>query len=170
MRKGLLVILLFWLFLAWCSINTTKIEKNIYQETGNIQEIVNWSNTLKAHSNILNNSVFSIKKWIIEVSTGNRDVMIRWTYNDITTNWITVESKIWTIAISLMTYNPTLINSLEPKYKWPFTNNIIKNWEKIQYSEDSLSGYIDVNDKYLFILISNISTWVASFQYSIDKK
>lgn len=170
MRRGLLIISLFWLLLAWCSINITKVENNIIQATGTIQEIISWSNTLKNHSNILNNSVFSIKKWIIEVSTGNRNIMIRWTYDDINTNWITVESKTGTIAISLMTYNPTLINALEPQYKWPFTNNIIRDWEKINYSKDSLSGYVDINDKYLFILISNISTWVSSFEYSIDKK
>jgi len=59
---------------------------------------------------------------------------------------------------------------MEPQYKWPFTNHILKNGQSVTYSNDSLSGYIDIYDKYLFILISNIGTWLASFEYSINKK
>lgn len=162
-----------WWSFVWVAIQLAPLswENIIISESlSEMSKIISWSNTLNSHTNILKENIFTKDAWNISIPVNNRNILLRGDQYGLLTNSLIIISKTGTLAISLMTYNPLLLNSMEPKYKWPFTNNIIENWEKIQYSNDSLSGYIDINDKYLFILISNISTWIASFQYSIDKK
>lgn len=164
--------LLMWLFtcivFTWCSLPTNQ-SQNIEQNEWNIKNIISWSDTLASHRDILEKSIFESNTREISISKKTRNVILRGTTEDIKNKWITIEAKTGTVVLSLMTYNPKLTNSLEAKYKWPFGNNIIKYWEKIEFSKNTLSGNINEDDKYVFILIGNISTETAILNYTIEK-
>lgn len=155
--------ILFLFLLAWCSNNNSN---NFWINTESpIIKIINWSNTLKSQYNIYNRSFFGNKKWEIEISTWKRDIMIRWTMQEFKNKDFTIETMSGTVLVTFMTKNSKLKKAMEPWYKWPFTNNILKEWENKKFSINNLSWYIDSNDEYLFVLIGNIDKGISIINY-----
>lgn len=80
----------------------------------------------------------------------------------------TIGPKSGTILVTFMTKSSTLKKAMERWYKWPFTKNILKEWENKKFSINDLSWYIDSNDEYLFVLIGNIDKGISIINYNIE--